>query len=530
MGKFPVKPDLGLTGWICLIAAVIPLVIGLIYPPVNYDSLTYHLPRIEHWLENNTVSYYPTSNPRQNVYAPFAEFVILQLRGLSGGDRFANSVQWLAYAGSIINVSLVTQLLGGERRAQILAALACASIPMAILQASTTQTDMFVSWQLTSMVAFGLLWARNHCSSAGICFGASLGLACLTKGTAYPISLPFVVAYAAYALQKPRMRLGVAICAALCALLCNLPTFTRNVALCGNPFANTLDIVKITRLFPSLSHIIGNVACNIAINIEWPNSLGGKVLHNKITGMTDAIVKKMGINEKSFFPFGVFSKRSGFSSHEDTAQNGLILILTLLAFFWIVFKGRRGIRLYGACVGAAFILFCSLIAWQPWITRLQLPIFVLSMPIVGVAFSGWRWVCYLVGSVCLVSLLYHNAYHSRHPILGNNASGFALSPYFFYPREAKYFFPHRDLDKEKFFHAADILCAYKNVGLIVGGNSRYYHLFPLLRDRGCHPKIFHIVSKTDLEKADSLFFMDDECRFGICRPKKERIFAMPLNH
>jgi hypothetical protein len=73
------------------------LVTALVAPPNNYDSMTYHMARIAHWLQNGSVRFYPTHNPRQLHLAPFAEYAILQFQVLTGGsDRFANAVQWFA--------------------------------------------------------------------------------------------------------------------------------------------------------------------------------------------------------------------------------------------------------------------------------------------------------------------------------------------------------------------------------------------------------------------------------------------------
>ncbi len=58
--------------------------IALSSVPNNFDSMTYHLPRIEHWLQNKNLSYYPTSIIRQLDSNPFAEELILSLRSIIG--------------------------------------------------------------------------------------------------------------------------------------------------------------------------------------------------------------------------------------------------------------------------------------------------------------------------------------------------------------------------------------------------------------------------------------------------------------
>jgi hypothetical protein len=76
------------------------LLIALVCPPGTWDSQSYHLPRIEHWIQNGSLAFYRTAIDRQLTMPGLAELLILQLRLLSGGDRLDNLVQWFAGAGS----------------------------------------------------------------------------------------------------------------------------------------------------------------------------------------------------------------------------------------------------------------------------------------------------------------------------------------------------------------------------------------------------------------------------------------------
>ena len=73
---------------ICTILAT-TLLIALVSPPNNYDSMTYHMARVVNWIQNRSVAHYPTHITRQLYSAPWAEYAIMHLQVLSGGDRFA---------------------------------------------------------------------------------------------------------------------------------------------------------------------------------------------------------------------------------------------------------------------------------------------------------------------------------------------------------------------------------------------------------------------------------------------------------
>lgn len=60
-------------------------IIGLttfLYVPNTYDSMTYHMARVAHWMQNESVGYYLTHIGRQNQMGPGAEYLILFFKSL----------------------------------------------------------------------------------------------------------------------------------------------------------------------------------------------------------------------------------------------------------------------------------------------------------------------------------------------------------------------------------------------------------------------------------------------------------------
>ena len=79
---------------LCLI--IFPLIfISFYYPPSIGDSITYHLPRIENWIQNKNVEHYLAMDVRQLFHQPFAEYIGLHLRLLIQGDYLLNFIQFL---------------------------------------------------------------------------------------------------------------------------------------------------------------------------------------------------------------------------------------------------------------------------------------------------------------------------------------------------------------------------------------------------------------------------------------------------
>jgi hypothetical protein len=118
-----------MTAALVLIGGV-TLLIALYSPPNSGDSQSYHLARVEHWIQNRSLEFYLTSNTRQLMLPPFAEVLILHFRLLSGGDRFDNLVQWLAGVGAVVAVGRIALALGASRGGTAFARLTAASLPI----------------------------------------------------------------------------------------------------------------------------------------------------------------------------------------------------------------------------------------------------------------------------------------------------------------------------------------------------------------------------------------------------------------
>ena len=112
----PTGLDLVMAGWVALVVALSGAT-ALFAVPITWDSMSYHLARIAHWGQNHTVAFYPTHIVRQLYQPPWAEYAMLHLYILAGGDRLANLVQWVAMAVSLVGVSVIARQLGAGPRA-----------------------------------------------------------------------------------------------------------------------------------------------------------------------------------------------------------------------------------------------------------------------------------------------------------------------------------------------------------------------------------------------------------------------------
>lgn len=142
---------------ICIVLSGILLVGALFTVPYNYDSMTYHLARIGHWMDNGSVNYYLTNIDRQ-LYSPvLSEYNMLFLMLLSGGDRWLNLQQYVSMLITAYYIYKVARMLGTDRTFSIFGVFVFFTMPLTISQSITTQNDLSAAmWYV--LFLYYLLW------------------------------------------------------------------------------------------------------------------------------------------------------------------------------------------------------------------------------------------------------------------------------------------------------------------------------------------------------------------------------------
>lgn len=474
--------EFSLLAGVAVIAALVG-VIAWISPPNNWDSMTYHMSRVAHWAQNRSVANYPTVILRQLYQNPAAEFAILQFRILSGGDRLANLIQWFSMIGSIAGVSLLAKELGAGARGQIFAGVIAATIPMGILQASSTQNDYTVSFWLICFAYYAILLKRNGSAVYAMAAGVSLGLAILTKGTAYFYALPFLI-WISLSLIKSRLAQGLPpiILVAVTAFVVNVGHYSRNYSSFGSPLGLEQEgnYFKFTNDIFTVPSTVSNVIRNAGLQIGTPSSQANAVLDSGIYKLHRLIGADPN-DKRTTWPRTRF-RVPRTSSHEDVAGNPLhiVLIAVCVPFLLLRRGSKQDTRYYSVCVLAAFILFSVYLKWQPWNSRLQLPLLVLWSPVIGLFLSEIRYrrladfamVILIIGSVPWVV---HNA---SRPLVGEQSI-------FTTPRDQQYFANHPSL-YAPYRRSAQFLSRSRcsDIGLMLGGDDWEYPFWVLLAEEG----------------------------------------------
>jgi len=397
------------------IAAIALIVAGTgvtawVAPPNTYDSMTYHMARVAHWAADGTVAHYPTNILRQLYQAPGTEFGVLQLQVLYGGDQLANLVQWFAMVTSVIAASVIALQLGAPMRGQLLASIVVATLPMGILQASSTQTDYAVALWLVCSVAMALRFVADRSMKSASWFAASLGLAMLTKGTAFLFAAPLVILLGGWMLIRLRKQLLAAgLVMIFIPLLINSGYFLRNEALFRNPVSAPQESAQLVNGTFTPQAVLSNVLRDAADQFGTTASVNDRL--TETVAWVHANVLHISPDDPLTTSPGATFRVTPLSFDEDYAGDPLHALLALVAtgagIGWALRRGPPLIGFYAGALTVAFVLFAGYLRWQPWITRLELPLLVLAAPLIGAIVSrvsGAVLACMVAGVLVVAAV------------------------------------------------------------------------------------------------------------------------------
>lgn len=477
-----------LVGGILLIILTATAYTALLSVPNNWDSMTYHLPRIEHWLQDRSLAFYPTYNERQNESGILAEEIILALRSFNHAYPIANLVQWLSFGGCIVIAGRIAGQIGGTRSAQYLASVLVATIPMAILQASSTQTDLVVAFFSATSVYF-LLQVRAAAPYSLIYgFVITAALAYSTKGTAAIFLSGFLIIYGLrlilrHAPWKVWLHLFLSGCIGVVVLAGHeLRLFHSHGTFIGPSSAATSTV------HPNWRSTAFNAVRNFASNLVISNDTRRLKVESSIV----ALGKMLGIRDTdghySWFgmPFHL-THPSILAMHEDYGPNMahavlILIVMSMLVILVTVSPGWRRqsspIMPYAVALIISMVAFCALLKWQPWIVRLQLGEFILAMPVVAIPLSFFA-------GIATPLLVIFMGWQATHPTFGNVSRPILGNHPIAKRAPVDILFTDRlDLEAD-YMRVADAIAARrpKQVGIIIGGDSWEFPLWYLLRQR-----------------------------------------------
>jgi 4-amino-4-deoxy-L-arabinose transferase-like glycosyltransferase len=452
------------------------------------------------------VEHYPTHIDRQLTLAPLSEFAMMQLQILSGGDRFANCVQWFSLVGSAVGVSLIARALRGSLNSQIVAAVIAVSVPMGLLQSTSTQNDYAVTFWLVCLTYWIIKADDNPGAKNALLVGLSLALAIFTKGTAYLIAFPFMLVYSwRMGVRNLRSAAVNLLVVSVLVLLVNGGHYARNLKTYGNPISpGTGNGVVCTKLgaASAISCVTKNIATQLSTGVRGANAALGE-LTEYLHGAIGIKTNDPNLNLDDIFV--IVPARI----QEDIAANPAHMILMLLTALALA-AGRkwhsRQLLLFAGATMLSFVVLSVGIKWNPYISRYFLPVLVISAPFISLTYDRTK-LHPVVNSLAVPLLLYSFfilANNEMRPLVGRNSVLVTnrIDQYFMARPQAKpYFTATANMIKGQ---------PLTNVGILNSdGNMWEYVLWILLQENGATYRIEHV----EVENASGAIKLQEFSRY-----------------
>lgn len=509
--------------------------------PNNWDSMTYHLPRVMNWIENGSATYYPTNNPRQLYYSNFSEYVILHIMLIFQNDQMVNLVQWFAYAASGYMLYRIVRKLELKRIYALLAALLYMLCPLAIAESVTTQVDLVGTMWCLIFAYFALkigkssapLNSRDNLIGVAFC-AASIGLGYLTKSSVCFV-MPFILVWLLIACVIKKEKIGnIIICIALAGaviLALALPGFIRNY----NAFGSIIPTSEMGRLMIDWSYdpfvYVLNTLKNLTIQTVGMEDCSG--LWNFTMWLAMTLGYDIEDSRISAYPGFAEGRACSKSFHHDTAGAQMLLILAgvavvagIILFMIKIIKKERWSNLREdmfvifAAIGAASLFVC--IRWQPWGNRLMLPALPFLSLFIVYVLSKWKINKKLVVVLVSVSLILMmpDAYQSvRKQVVDY------MEPQFEGKDRFELYFLNRYQMEEPYRAIVERISEADphSIGLLLGGDDYEYPLWAALKTKEnvmhpvvlgeeqavWEPQIIIAVSQGQMKVADEITFGDN---------------------
>jgi hypothetical protein len=391
--------------------------------------MAYHLPRVEHWIQNGNIYPYNTNIVRQVLTSPLSEYMLVNIQLLSGTDSFFNVVQFASFLLILIIGTLFFKEFNVSYKGQLLLVFALMSLPMMIFQSTTTQTDLLASLFFLAFIYFALLTYKELDEFKFNIFYLiiSLALGIITKYHIAIFAFPICLYLVYFIVSKKKVKdiyftilIGILIFSVIL-----LPLFARNIYFFGSitgkeVFADNATIVNRTlNIKNMLSNDLKHIIDFISLPVDFYNKMLFSINHSihSLVGISEDAAGNNWAGE----PFIVNNHLT-----EDTAGSIIHALWTAIPLF-LIYKMKSKLLLsviFFYCF-IALSLYALFFRYTPFDIRLLLPIILLliiiSTYIIVIQVKRQLVINFFIALLFLIALL---------PVYFNRAKPIIIDPFY----------------------------------------------------------------------------------------------------
>lgn len=353
--------------------ACLVLLGALIYPPSNYDALTYRIPRVMHWLAERGWFWISTANPRQNYSGVAQEWLLAPILALTHSDRLLFLPNFICF---IFFPSISFGFLRGIGASGRMAGVWMWLFPFApafLLQAGGMANDLLGAFFF--LCSLSMLASRQGPFFFPTTSILSLGLATGVKASNLVLVLPWAVKFLWEARRRHAIWRPMLLAAPLAAMVSFAPVACLNFRHTGDWTGDPRNEYAMKSSHPVLTGV-GNSVLVVASTFQQPIDFGCNSLLHKVARW---------IPEKVRLPFLQAYPRwslphGEFAIEENASWGWPLLVLLLWSAFPLnrLFRGEAWELCVVAWLSATFMM--STLASEA-IPRLLSPLYpLLALP------------------------------------------------------------------------------------------------------------------------------------------------------
>ena len=233
-------------------------------------------------------------------------------------------------------------------------------------------------------------------------------------------------------------------------------------------------------------------------------------------------ILKVDINDPSISEDGrTFALGEPGDLGHDTAVNSIIIIAAMVCFIWCLYRWKKEevLQRRYTCISCfLFLLVCTVVRWEPFVSRYMLPYLALLCPMVSIQLQDFsknsKWTTWQVSCnpvmycLCITQLSMLIFYHLDIARKMERPEGY----FYNYGRE------------EDYITACNLVLeeGYSKIGLILGEDTYEYPIWYMLQNEV--ERIEHIMISNESHKYEDEMFVPD-CIF--VSTTQENVMELP---
>jgi hypothetical protein len=434
---------------------VLNLITVIVYPPNNWDSMTYHLPRIYFYFTQGDLGHFFTPNERQ-VFFPFnatlLQFPVVQY-GLS--DRFFSLINLIAW--SVIGITLyrLSYFVVRNSYVVLLSVFFGLTGTAVLAQTTTTNNDILLACALLTAVYFIFLWTKYYHNTLLFFAFSAAGIAAGTKVTV-AFFIPGFVLFFLYALLRKNRRPDfqkylskinwkIVFASVILMLILAMPSYYinyRETKHLSAPEQNIYVNNKNNYLKTAEQNLLGmtvQVLLNPIALLSYDifsvyDYFSGTAYKHTIPYHINSLVDKVWLQKKwdrklSFGSDYFFDHFISKHLVEDEVWYGFAVYLITIGLIFILagkskFKNELPyIRFLIFICFFSYLSYGTLMRWQPWSSRFLIPAYLLIIPVLAAFlkdFLSYRYsriIIYLFILLVFFDSVSYIFFNQRRPLI-----------------------------------------------------------------------------------------------------------------